>query len=29
MGVAGRRHMEEVFDKRRVVAETVRYLEMK
>ena len=29
MGVAGRRHMEEVFDKRRVVAETVRHLEMK
>jgi galacturonosyltransferase len=29
MGVAGRRHMEEIFDKRRVVAETVRHLEMK
>jgi galacturonosyltransferase len=29
MGVAGRRHMEEIFDKRRVVAETERHLEMK
>jgi len=27
MGVAGRRHMEEVFDKRKVVRETVRYLQ--
>lgn len=28
MGIAGRRHMEEVFDKRLVVDKTVRHLEL-